>query len=219
MSWMIKAVFRGLVAVVPFGLTIYVVYWIVTYSESLLELLFKRFFEPESYNAGIGLALAVVFLFLIGSLLNAILVRRLYRFGEHLISRIPLIKSIYGMLKDMMGFFTLSENQQFNQVVMVKFGEASLIGLVTRESFDDLPEGIGGEGKIAVYLPFSYQLGGYLVVVPRASVEPVEMPMGQAMRFANTAGAICISESESAICQRSLDSVSTEPPWSLPRCG
>jgi len=190
MSWMIKAVLRGLVAVVPFGLTIYIVYWLVTYSEKLLKFLFEWIFpgEGESYNYGIGLALAVVFLFLIGSLLNAILIRRMYRSGERLISRIPLIKSIYGMLKDMMGFFTLSESQQFNQVVMVKFGEASLIGLVTRETFDDLPEGIGGEGKIAVYLPFSYQLGGYLVVLPRSSVEPVDMPMEQAMRFAVTGG-------------------------------
>jgi uncharacterized membrane protein len=76
------------------------------------------------------------------------------------------------------------------QVVMVTVGQPSvrLLGFVTREDFSDCPEGMGGEDKVAVYLPMSYQIGGYTVNVPRSCVEPIDMSFQDAMRYALTAG-------------------------------
>jgi uncharacterized membrane protein len=63
-----------------------------------------------------------------------------------------------------------------------------LIGFITREDFGDLPVGIGGDDAVAVYLPMSYQIGGFTTMVPRSAVQPVDMSIEQAMRFAVTAG-------------------------------
>jgi uncharacterized membrane protein len=63
-----------------------------------------------------------------------------------------------------------------------------LLGFVAREDFTDLPPGVGGAGEVAVYLPMSYQVGGYTVIVPRDSVSPVEMSREEAMKFILTAG-------------------------------
>jgi uncharacterized membrane protein len=63
-----------------------------------------------------------------------------------------------------------------------------LLGFVTRDDVHDIAEGLAPEQNIAVYLPMSYQVGGYTVFVPRDSVEPVNMSMNEAMRFAITAG-------------------------------
>jgi uncharacterized membrane protein len=75
-------------------------------------------------------------------------------------------------------------------VVTVKFpgSDMRLMGFVTRDEFSDLPPGIGGEGEVAVYLPMSYQVGGYTVFMPRSQISPVQMPREQAMRFVLTAG-------------------------------
>jgi uncharacterized membrane protein len=94
------------------------------------------------------------------------------------------------MIADIMRFFAHSEDEAFSQVVMVQtgVGDMELMGFVTRTSFEDVPEGIGGEGQVAVYLPMSYQLGGFVVMVPVSRVRPVDLGMQDAMRFAVTAG-------------------------------
>jgi uncharacterized membrane protein len=63
-----------------------------------------------------------------------------------------------------------------------------LMGLVTRDSFADLPEGIGDETTVAVYLPMSYQLGGFTAMVPKDRIQPVDLKVDEAMQFVLTAG-------------------------------
>jgi uncharacterized membrane protein len=89
-----------------------------------------------------------------------------------------------------MGFFSSSDKKPMRRAVMVTVGNTSLrlIGFITREDFGDLPAGIGGDGNVAVYLPMSYQIGGFTTMVPRSAVQPIDMSIEQAMRFAVTAG-------------------------------
>lgn len=185
---MTRAFFRGLAAVLPVALTMYVVYWLVTTSEGLLAGIYRRVFPPDSYVYGLGLAFAIVLVFVVGILVNAILVRQLYRAAVRVLKRTPLIKSIYGMLRDMMGFFALSDDPKFSQVVVVEIGGARMVGFVTRDSFDGLPDGIGDSDTIGVYLPMSYQLGGYLAMLPRRCVRGIDMTMEEALRFTVTGG-------------------------------
>ena len=76
------------------------------------------------------------------------------------------------------------------QVVTVTLPGSNLrlMGFVTRDEFSDLPEGIAEPGEVAVYLPMSYQVGGYTVFMPRSQLSPVQMSREQAMRFVLTAG-------------------------------
>lgn len=57
-----------------------------------------------------------------------------------------------------------------------------------RDSFVDLPKGIGQEGEVAVYIPMSYQIGGLTVIIPWSMVEKVDMSIEEGLRFAATAG-------------------------------
>jgi uncharacterized membrane protein len=63
-----------------------------------------------------------------------------------------------------------------------------LLGFVTRESFTNIPLNPSAEDPVAVYLPMSYQIGGYTLYLPRACLTPVDMPFEEAMRMAVTAG-------------------------------
>jgi uncharacterized membrane protein len=63
-----------------------------------------------------------------------------------------------------------------------------LLGFITRSDFSDLPPGVGKEGEVAVYLPMSYQVGGYTILVPRSRVTAVDMSREEALRFLLTAG-------------------------------
>jgi uncharacterized membrane protein len=59
---------------------------------------------------------------------------------------------------------------------------------VSRADFEGLPEGVGHKGEVAVYLPMSYQIGGYTLLVPRELLIPVRMSREEAMKFILTAG-------------------------------
>ena len=86
-------------------------------------------------------------------------------------------------------FLQPSKEKRNNQVVLVKFPgqEVEMIGLLTRDSLRDLPEGVTKEGKVAVYFPMSYQFGGVTLFIPRAWVTPTPMSVEQAMRSIITA--------------------------------
>ncbi len=66
--------------------------------------------------------------------------------------------------------------------------EQKLLGLVTRQSFEDTPAGMGDEHSVAVYLPMSYQIGGFTLILPRDQIEPIDMSIEDGLRFALTAG-------------------------------
>jgi len=187
-----RIMFQGLAAILPAALTIYILFWSATTAEQLLGGVIQMIVPEGFYVPGMGLLTGVFAIFLLGVALNAFLVRRLFDFSESMMNRIPLVKTLYGSVKDFVGFFSQQRNREFNQVVTIELNMGGVpmrfLGFVTRTEFYDLPKGIGQEGEVAVYLPLSYQIGGYTVVVPRSAVKPVDISMQRAMGFAVTAG-------------------------------
>lgn len=187
-----KTMLQGLVAMLPAILTLYILYWLVRSAETILGGLLMVLLPKGGYVPGMGLLAGLVVTFLCGLGLKGFLVRRLLGLGERLMNRIPLVKTLYGSLKDFVGFFAAGRESQFNQVVTVDLEIGGtpmrLLGFVTRNDFSDLPEGIGNEGEIAVYIPMSYQIGGYTVIVPRSSVRQVNISTHRAMGFVVTGG-------------------------------
>jgi uncharacterized membrane protein len=187
-----KIMFQGLVAMLPAVLTLYILFWLVRTAETVLGGMLGVLLPAGWYIPGMGLLTGLVVIFLFGLALNAFLVRKLLALGESLMNHIPVVKTLYGSLKDFVGFFASKRETQFNQVVTVEleFGGTPMrmIGFVTRSDFSDLPAGIGSEGEIAVYLPLSYQIGGYTVIVPRSVIKPVNISTHRAMGFVVTGG-------------------------------
>lgn len=185
-----KTALRGLATILPVGLTVYILYWIGKTAEDLIGGLLKYWFGDAIY-AGSGVLLGFALILAIGLLTRAWLVQRVIRFGERLIGKMPLVKTIYGPLRDMMGFLaTGSEDKQLGQVVMVRMAplQVEMLGFVTRESAEGLTGDGTDAGKVGVYLPMSYQIGGFLVMVPREQVRPLAMSGEQGLRLALTAG-------------------------------
>jgi uncharacterized membrane protein len=181
--------FQGLMAILPIALTAYLVYWLAASAEAVLGTALRFIIGDDHYVPGLGVLAGLLITLGVGILLRLWLFRKVFSLGEALMRRIPGIKSLYGSIRDMVGFFDASKQKEFDKTVMVTLpeGDMRLMGLVTREDFGDLPEGIGDEQTVAVYLPMSYQLGGFTVMVPRARIRPVNMTVDQAMQFVLTA--------------------------------
>ncbi len=189
MKTVMKTFLKGLTVILPIGVTAYIFYWLAVSAESLLGGLMRAVLPKAWYVRGTGIVVGLAFIFGVGILTGLWVFQRLFEWGEVLLEKIPLVKSLYGGVKDLMGFFSSSQKDAANRVVMVTVAEnVRLLGFVTREDFGDLPEGFGTEGEVSVYLPMSYQIGGFTVVVPRSAVTPIDMSAEDAMRLAMTAG-------------------------------
>jgi uncharacterized membrane protein len=181
---------RGLVTLLPIAVTVYVLVWLATATESALGRLFRLVLPDSLYHPGLGVVAGVALVLAVGWIMELYIARRLWAQIERLVLRVPAVKTLYGAIRDFGSFISESSKQRsMGQVVRVKVADqAHVIGFVTREDFRDLPPSLGGAETVAVYLPMSYQIGGYTVFLPRRLVEPVDMNVEDALRFAVTAG-------------------------------
>lgn len=180
--------FAGLLAVLPILATLYLFYWGVTSIEGGLGALLGAILPEGAYRPGLGLVAGVVIIFLVGIMVETFVIRELLGKVEELILKIPVVKIVYGATRDLLSFISRGKERGGGQSVWVSMGvgELVLLGFVTGEDLSDFGEDF--REMITVYLPFSYQIGGYTVVVPRRRVVPAGIPFEKAMRFAMTAG-------------------------------
>lgn len=181
---------RGLIAVAPLAVTIALILWLFNALEGIFSTPIKAIIGDQYYFSGLGILVALVLIFLIGTVINNWLIQKISTGFEALLTRIPLVKTLYNSVCEMMSYFKSKDAQKEGQVVIVEVAGMELIGLVTRETFDDLPSGLGKDGDIAVYLPMSYQIGGYTVILPKSKVKRISMSVEEGMRFAVTAGVL-----------------------------
>ncbi|WP_243393477.1 DUF502 domain-containing protein [Solimonas fluminis] len=183
--------FTGLLAVLPILVTVALVMWLIGAAEAVLGGLLGFLLPRGLYLPGMGLLVAIVLIYLVGLGMKGLFVQQAFGWLESALNRIPLVKTVYGAVRDLTGFMSNKRERKFGQVVMVQMPNLPirLVGFVT---VDDLVEaGIAGcdtGGCVAVYLPMSYQIGGYTVMLPRQYLTPLDMSFEEAMRFVITAG-------------------------------
>ena len=103
----------------------------------------------------------------------------------------------YRSIRDFTDYFSPNKKREFQQVVAVTIGDTGMqiIGFVSQALPEHLPKDFREEGCILVYLPMSYMIGGYSILMPRSAVRPLDMSMEEAMRFTLTAGVTGVSAS------------------------
>lgn len=182
-----KTLLTGFITLLPVVLTIYLLYWLGVSSEEVMGDAFRYLFPKSKYFPGLGMIVGIVVVFIIGLMMNAYLVRKLFSFGEQVLYRLPLIKSIYRAFRDFFDFFSPNK-EGLGQVVAITVNGMELIGFMTQDDPKRLPPSFRGRDSVLVYLPMSYMVGGYTILVPRSDIRPLQMSRDEAMRFVLTAG-------------------------------
>jgi uncharacterized membrane protein len=185
-----RNVLTGLITLLPIVLTLYLLYWLADSAEAVLGGWIRLWMSDDLYWPGMGVLAGFLAMFLVGILMHAYLFRRLFAKIEKAILHLPVIKPIYRLIRDFFDYFKPKSEQEFDQVVAITLPENGLkvVGFVTEPLSSELPDGFNDDDHILVYLPLSYMIGGYTVLVPRNQVEPVDLTMDEAMRFTLTAG-------------------------------
>jgi uncharacterized membrane protein len=183
MKHLVSYFLRGLLAVLPLGLTVYLLYVFLAWSESIaLQLI--RPFVGSFYIPGMGLLIGVAGIATVGFLLSQRGFGRLLGWLELPFTNLPVVKSIYSSLKSFADYFSPNNTNGPQQVVILRMPGHPLevVGLITRQGTAGLPPGFQPGDRVAVYLPMGYMIGGYTVFVPREWVTPIAMSVEEAMR-------------------------------------
>jgi uncharacterized membrane protein len=185
-----RVLITGLLTVLPIAVTIAVLVWLATTLESVLGGMLDKVLPEGMYWPGMGFVAGLLLVLAVGIVMSTWLAQRMLERVEAAVVRVPVIKGLYGAVKDMIALFSPDRHRQFGSVVTFRLPgtEARLVGFVTRDSTADLPGGLSAPDTVAVYLPMSYQIGGYMLLLPRDQLEPVDMPVADALRFTLTAG-------------------------------
>jgi len=166
---------QGALIAVPIAVTLYIVYSIVRFVDGLLH-----FAVP-----GLGLVVTLLLLTGLGFVASSVIGNRLVALAESLLRRVPLVKVLYGTLRDLVGAF-VGERKGFDRPVVVALpgGLGHVFGFATRDEVP-LP---GFTEHVAVYFPQSYNFAGNLVAVPRANVTFLEVSSSEFMSFVVSGG-------------------------------
>lgn len=181
MKRLIKYFFNGLLFVIPFMITIYVIYFIVSWIDHLIPDLIGWKATP-----GVGLAIFVTGTVILGYLGSTLIAKPAFSMVENSLYKIPLINLIYSSSKDVINAF-IGEKKKFNQPVLVRINKdfnIQRLGFITQHDL----QAINISDKAAVYFPHSYNISGNLVIVPTEHITIVEAPSSEIMKFIVSGG-------------------------------
>lgn len=175
---------KGFLFTLPVVITFGLIYWVFAVAEDLLRIPLS-FILPEGwYMPGVGVVSALLLIFLVGVLVQAYLVGRVFQLFESLLERIPFVGTLYNGAKDLLYFLAGGKEGDMQKVVSITFdNNIRMIGFVTNQDVS-----LGDQDElITVYLPLSYQIGGFLLYLPKSRCEPLDIPVQQAMQQVLTA--------------------------------
>jgi uncharacterized membrane protein len=176
MKALLRYFLRGCLALLPVATTIYIAFLIVATIDRWV---------PVGIP-GLGFALALAFITLVGFLTSNVVGRAALDATERFLTRLPLAKLVYTSIRDLVGAF-VGEKKRFDRPVAVALVPGSrirMLGFVTRDRIDP----IGGRDAVAVYFPQSYNFAGFLAIVPRDQIEPVAGAPADLMTFIVSGG-------------------------------
>jgi uncharacterized membrane protein len=196
MKYINQIFFKGLIVVLPITLTFYLLIWASYKIESMFGSTLEYFIGQWLYIPGLGIAVTLLFIFLVGLLVNNYFTGRFFLWLSKTLEKVPLIKVIYNPLKDLMALIpgrSSSKNKPQRVVLVPLEGMGvEVLGLVTREELEELP----GANLVSVYVPLSYMLGGITLLIQKDRVKKVDIPVEQALKLSVTAWIKAASEKE-----------------------
>lgn len=191
---------RYLVAGVLVWLPIVATLWVIEFLFSLADRTLLLFPLPPGYAPrglmglllpALGVALALIVLFLTGILATNLIGRRLLVWGEDLLHHIPIVGSVYGGVKSF-AESVFSQSNSFRKVVMVEYPREGVwsLGFLTAEDVPEVSRKTG-EPHACVYISAALNAtGGYLAILPRRRIVELEMTVDAAMKMIITCGVV-----------------------------
>lgn len=187
----------GLVVVLPIFLTIYVVYVLVGIVDARVIPLIPAQYNPENIFGrnifGFGLVIFVAFTTLVGALTKGFFGTRIVLYGEGLVDRMPIVRSIYNALKQIVETMLSQSSTSFQQACLIEYPRKGIwsVAFVATSARGEIPMKTGQPDLMSVFLPSTPNpTTGFLLYVPREDVILLDMSIEEAAKLIISAGLV-----------------------------
>ena len=185
MQWLRRSFLAGLVVTVPLFITVVTLVWLFRFIDGVATPLSTSLLGREVPGLGVLITAAVILLS--GALATNVLGRRILRRGEMWLLNVPLFKTVYAPVKQLVTAFSPDSETGFKKVVIVDDSRGGLVmGFLTREF--TLDRGKGPEALVAVYVPTNHLYLGDVVVYPRSQASFPDLSVEDGVRIFLTGG-------------------------------
>ena len=213
MSSLRKWLLTGLLVVVPGVITVWVLHWIVSTLDQTLQIL-PDGWQPDAvlgmHIPGFGVVLTLGILLLVGGIASNFVGRKLVSWGDALVSRIPVVRSIYSSVKQVSDTLFSESGNAFRTAVMVQWPHPGMwtIGFVTGSPSGELashlqqvPGAAAAQDEfVSVYVPTTPNpTGGYLVMVRKSDCVELNMSVDAALKYIVSMGVVAPPEQRPTI--------------------
>lgn len=186
----------GLVVASPIGITLYIGWWFIDFVDRNIKPLIPEAYNPETYLPfsipGLGLVGVVIFLIILGALTANLFGRALIRFGERIVDRMPVIRSVYGTLKQIFETVVASDSKSFSDVVLVEYPRKGIwaIAFISGENTSEIQDRMDDE-VANLFLPTTPNpTSGFLLFVPKKDLIYLDMTPDQGAKYVISAGLV-----------------------------
>jgi uncharacterized membrane protein len=186
----------GVIVTAPIGITVFLVWQFISFLDDQVEKLLPAQYNPETYLPftlpGLGLLITLAFLTLVGMLTAGFAGRSLIRLGERLLSRMPVVRSVYGTLKQIFETVLAESSTSFREVVLVEYPRRGIgaLGFVTGPTRGEIQDKADDE-LVNVFLPTTPNpTSGFLLFVPKRELIPLDMSIEEGMKMVISGGIV-----------------------------
>lgn len=194
----LKRVFlTGLAVVIPAGLTLYILSFIITLMDNLLGVVPADYHPDNLFGVhipGLGAIVTVIIIFICGLITTSYLGTRIVGFGERLVGKIPFVRSIYQAIKRIADSLLMDKARSFKKVVMVEYPRRGIfsIGFVTGMPNGEIQKIVGQNSPcVGVFMPLALTpTTGFFIMVPRDELFELAMTVEEAFTLIISAGIV-----------------------------
>ena len=183
--------FAGVLITAPIGITLYVSWSVISWIDDTVKQALPAWVSGMEFP-GIGLIVLLVGLTFIGFITANVLGRVLLRWGEQVVTRLPVISSLYSATKQILESVLGSKANSFREVVLVEYPRREMwtLGLLLGDAYGEVQEKTGQE-MFNVYLPTTPNpTSGYLVFLPRSQMIHLDMSVEDCMKMIVSGGIV-----------------------------
>lgn len=191
-SWgLVRVAFgRGLVVLVPIVITVWVLNILFNAIDGIISPIFDRILDR--HIPGLGFISMIVLILIIGGLSANLIGRAVFKLFERILFSIPLARTIYSAMKDLINAFQLGgKGKSFRQVILVEYPRQGLftVGFVTNEIS---VHSDGAENQmVSVYIPNPPNpTSGVMILVPRKSIRVIDMSVEDGLKLVLSGGIV-----------------------------
>jgi len=188
--------FAGILITAPVSLTIYLAWLFIRFVDERVFSLLPPEYNPESYLPffipGIGLLVALVGLTLIGAVTAGFLGRAARHLIEGVLNRLPVIRSLYGAIKQVMETVLANKSSAFRECVLIEYPRQGIwtLGFITGSTKGEVQEATA-ENVINVFVPTTPNpTSGFLLFVPEHDIIRLKMPIEDGLKLVISGGIV-----------------------------